>query len=361
MQFHKLTIDKKVIETPDTMTIYFKVPEELKAQFEFDAGQYLTLSETIAGQEVRRSYSICTPPHSSELATTIKRVAGGKMSTFIHSNWHSENEVLVGTPEGKFTLKADPMAKRNLLFIAAGSGITPVMSMIKEVLENEPLTEMHLLYGSRNEDNIIFKDELDRLVSKYQGQLFVTHCLSQPKKEKAKGFSGLFKKAKSSWKGLAGRIDRKKITYFLDECGKVDMAFLCGPGNLIELAEETLVNIGLKENLIHKEYFSAPGEKLPSDHVEGSASNVTVHLNGKTITFQTDGSKPILDELIALKANPPYSCTSGACSTCLAKVTKGKAKMEVCYALDDDEIAKGYILTCQAKPVSAELELNYIN
>lgn len=361
MQFHQLKIDRKVLETPDTMTVYFKVPENLKEVYQFTAGQYLTFSLQLNDQEVRRSYSICTPPYSGELAATIKRLPGGKVSTYIHSNWHSDMEISVGSPEGKFILEPDPMAKRKILFIAAGSGITPIMAMLKEVLENEPASELHLLYGSRDENNIIFRTELDKLASRHEGQLFLTHTLSRPEKEKGKGLSRFFKKSKSSWKGETGRIDTKKLKKYIAELGPVDLAYVCGPGNMIEQAEQILVNNGLPENKFMKEYFSPPGEKKEGEHVHGEASQVKVHLNGQVYEFETDGSKPILDELIARKANPPYSCTSGSCSTCLAKVSLGKAEMEVCYALDDDEIAQGYILTCQAKPVTPHLEITYIN
>ena len=361
MQFHKLKIEKKVLETLDTMTVYFNVPPDLKDVFEFKPGQYLTISEEIGGKEVRRSYSICTAPYSGQLATTIKRVAGGNMSTFIHSNWHAEGEANVSEAEGKFILMANPLAKRKIYFIAAGSGITPIMSMIRELLENEPASEMHLLYGSRDEDNIIFKEELDKLAERHAGQLFVTYTLSQPKKEKGKGLTSIFKKSKSSWQGEQGRIDGQMLKKWTSNISNTDLAYICGPGNLIEQCEENLLSLGMKESQIFKEYFSPPGDDKKVEKRDGVRSNVTVHLNGKTIEFETDGSKPILDELIAMRVNPPYSCTSGACSTCLAKVSKGQVKMDVCYALDEDEIAEGYILTCQAKPVTDELELSYIN
>ena len=361
MEFFELEIIDKKLETSDTISIYFKVPEELKDKFKYHAGQYITLVEQINGEEVRRSYSICTAPYLNSLATTIKRLPGGLFSTYAHSNYKIGKKVKVSLPEGKFQLKSDPFKPKTYYFFAAGSGITPIKSMISQVVEEEPLSVCYLLYGNRDEDNIIFKEQLDEIQDKYAGQLEVVYALSKPKSDKPKGVLGLFKKSKTTWKGEKGRIDSEKIKNFMATHSPKheDIEyFLCGPGEMIENTSKMLQAIGAPEKNIHREYFSsstATVDATPSS----TGSKIKVILDGEIIEFTSDGTKPILDALINMKKNPPYSCTSGACSTCMAKVTKGAVKMDVCYALDEDEVEAGYILTCQARPVSAEVELTY--
>ena len=212
-----------------------------------------------------------------------------------------------------------------------------------------------------NEKDIIFKEELDSLSEKYEGQLIINHTISQPTKTAQSGILGFLKKANVEWKGEKGRIDESKIISFLDEnvsiVKKDDAFFLCGPGDMITLAEKILIDRNIEKSKIHKEYFSTKIEE--GDKVLGTNAIVKVTLNKKEITFETNGKKSILDELIALKKNPPYSCTSGACSTCMAKVISGKVEMDMCFALDEEEITNGYILTCQAKPTTDNVEITF--
>lgn len=361
MEFHKLTISDIQLETNDTITIYFNIPDELKQKYVFAAGQYLTLKEKINGSEIRRAYSICTAPNEQKIGITIKRVAGGRLSSFIHSNWKKGMVVEVGSPEGNFKVTTDHDKMRNHFFIAAGSGITPIMSMLKTILEDEPMSNCYLLYGSRSEDNIIFKESLESLSKKYDGQLKINFTLSNPSKIKEKGIFGMLKKPIVSWKGDTGRISKEKISSFIDQYignhKRENNFYLCGPGDLITTAEKELDKRGIAEDFIHREFFSTPLSE--GQGKDGIASKIKVHLNGEVVEFTSDGKKPILDELIALKKNPPYSCTSGACSSCMAKVISGKVEMEVCFALDDADLANNLILTCQAKPVSSELEISY--
>lgn len=365
MVFHNLTIKKTILETPDTVSLYFEVPSDLRTNYNFIPGQYLTLSIEIGGNEIRRAYSICTSPENDDVAVSVKLVEGGLMSTHIHNKVKEGMSINVSTPEGKFICKVDENVKRDHYFITAGSGITPIMSMIPYILEQSPMSNCYLLYGSRDEDHIIFKQQLEELESKYKGQFFLSYTLSKPIKEK--GLFGIFKK--STWEGLKGRVDAKKIESFLEshpDKSKSSQFYLCGPGDLIDNTEIHLLGRGINANNISKEHFTTstmPQDKSkPSSTTESGQiipSKITAHLNNEVVVFDTNGKKTILDELLDLKKNPPYSCTSGACSSCMAKVVKGSVVMEECYALDEGEIADNYILTCQARPTSTEVEIVY--
>jgi ring-1,2-phenylacetyl-CoA epoxidase subunit PaaE len=360
MEFYKLKIKDKSLETADTMSLFFDIPDDLKSTFQFKPGQYLTLKTKINGEDVRRAYSICSAPQESSLGTSIKRLPGGLFSTFAHSNFNIGDVIEVAPPEGNFYVDIDPFKPKTYYFIAAGSGITPIRSMISEILEKEPLSMCYLVYGSKDEDNIIFREDFDAYERRYTDQIHVTYTLSKPAIVKEKGLMNIFKKGTTAWKGEKGRIDADKLKSFMSQCRPKHedvLYYICGPGDMIESVSGVLKNLGIPEKSIKREFFSTKKEGTDTPKISGS--KVKVFLDGEYIEFVSNGSKPILDELVALKKNPPYSCTSGACSSCLAKVTKGSAVMEVCYALDDDEIKDGYILTCQATPVTEELELTY--
>lgn len=360
--FHKIQVAEIIAETESCVSIIFDIPEGLKSEFDFTAGQYLTIKASIDGEEVRRAYSICTAPHEDQLGVSVKIVEGGKMSTYLNKQIKKGDELEIMRPEGRFTLITLQDTQRDHYFFAAGSGVTPVMSMIKSMLEQEPKSTAYLLYGNKDEENIIFKEKIDYLKEKYEGQIVVEMTLSQPKTEKSSGIMGILGKKKSSWHGLKGRIDSAKVARFVQENPpKSEHAeyYICGPGAMIETVQTTLMGNGVDKSNIHQEYFTS-GDGGNSDVAQAAdGATLRAKLGGKTIELAVAKNKTLLDTMLDAGHEAPYSCTSGACSTCMAKLTKGTVEMEACFALDDDEIADGYILSCQAHPTSAEVEVDF--
>ncbi|MEM1326998.1 MAG: ferredoxin--NADP reductase [Bacteroidota bacterium] len=362
-QFYSLTVQSITPETDKAVTVAFDVPQDLQSNFQYKAGQYLTLKLDVNGQEARRSYSMCSSPIEETLAVTVKEVQNGLVSTYLNRQLKVGDTIEVMPPDGRFLVKPDAATGKSYYLFGAGSGITPLMSMIKTILEEEPKSHVFLLYGNRNEDSIIFDESLKQLAQKYKGQLTIEHILSQPNRAKSKGLSGLFSKGKITWTGKVGRIDASGIKEFLAKNEKrhqTAVYYICGPGAMIESTKRTLENASnVDSNNIYVEYFTAPEEEGSAEVTGASGAVVTAHLNGETVQVAVPEDKTILDVLVKEGYDPPYSCTSGACSTCLAKVTKGKVKMDVYYAIDDDEVAEGFVLTCQAHPTTKEVELTF--
>lgn len=367
MEFFQLKIKAHTPETSDTVTIEFDIPEELSDKFAYKQGQYISLRVQMDGHELRRSYSMSSSPLDKKLAITVKKVQGGKVSTWLHDKVKVGDSLEVAPPDGRFYTELNPEKRRTYYLFGAGSGITPLMSIIKTALETEPMSAIFLLYGSRTEENIIFKDELDRLSERYAGQLHVEYVLSQPKKEGGGGLFGMFKKSTSNWQGKTGRINAKAVNGFLDEqlargpehdC----FYFICGPGSMTDDVKAALLGRGIVAKQIHAEHFVTANHVAGEFAAAASANGqkrVIVHLKGERIELPVPEGATILDVLVKQKYDPPYSCTAGACSTCMAKLVSGKVTMDACYALDDDEVKSGYILTCQSHLETDVVEVTY--
>ncbi|MEL6667370.1 MAG: ferredoxin--NADP reductase [Bacteroidota bacterium] len=361
--FHTLNVSGVEAETLDAVTLKFELPSDLRKSFSYQAGQYLTLRFILDGEDVRRAYSMSSSPLDDELAVTVKRVSGGLVSNHIADAVKSGSQVEVMPPQGRFLYEPKPEQNRDIYLIGAGSGITPLMSILRTALEEEPLSKIYLLYGNKTEDSIIFKAALDELEQKFPDRLFVTHTLSRLRK--SKGLSSLWNKKKADWKGLRGRIDGKKIREWVSNhppLGTEANYYICGPGSLIDTSEQALIGVGVDPDYIHDERFvSAHDASSKSGSTASSSSGALLKatLDGEIKEVNLKPGQSILDGLLEAKHSPPYSCLAGACSTCMAKVTKGGVRMEVCYALDEDEVEAGYVLTCQCFPTTDEVEVDY--
>lgn len=354
-----LRVRKVTHETPDTVSITLDVPSDLADTFAYKAGQYLTLEVPGKKGPIRRAYSLCRAPFEQEWTITIKEQARGQASPWLNKEVREGDTLQVFPPLGRFFIEPDADRKRGYFFITAGSGITPVIAMIKDLLENEPQSFCYLLYGSRDEEGIIFRDELDRLVRHYAGQLQVVHTLSQPD-GKSSGLRGMFKKKPAStWDGFRGRINEERILSFLNESNcpfKERHAYLCGPASLMDIADKALKASGLPPERIHREHFDS--DPLPATS-GGSSAELTATLDGQDLHVHVKSGQTLLEAMMGAGHQVPFSCSSGACASCMAHLDEGEVIMDFAPALDRSEIDDGYILTCQAKAKSSSLKITY--
>jgi ring-1,2-phenylacetyl-CoA epoxidase subunit PaaE len=353
LRFYELKVSDIRPETPECVSVALEVPADLKETFAFTPGQYLTFKIGLAGQEIRRSYSICAAPADGELRVAIKAVKGGKFSTLANTMLKKGDVLEVMPPMGKFTPKH---LGRHYLAFAAGSGITPIMGIMKDVLQREPDSYFTLVYGNRNRGSIIFREEIEGLKNRYMDRLRVYHVLSRELMDVE-----LFN----------GRIDAEKcgkLCEKLIDLKKIDEAFLCGPEEMILSVREKLFALGMPQGSVHLELFTSPDqpkashEKWKEEHAkdEGPVSKVSIRLDG--VTFDLDlayNGDSILDAALAHGADLPYACKGGVCSTCRAKIVEGAVDMEVNYALEPDEVAKGFVLTCQSHPKTERVVVDF--
>lgn len=344
--FYKLLVKEVRRETEDAVSVAFEVPDELKKEFKFLPGQYITIEKNLQDSLLRRSYSICSTPESGELRVAIKEVANGRFSIFANRVLKKGDTLDVAGPEGRFVLDAESGDGKDYMALAAGSGITPVISMIKAVLEHENQSRFALVYGSKSGDKTIFKKELDALVLSSKGRLKVQYVYSQLISDKA----------------LFGRIDGDLVRTML----KKDFSdwnfagfFICGPEAMIDGTKEALLKQGIAEEHIKFELFSTTSHKKEVSKALHGNTEICVVLDDEETTFEMRMDEIILDAALAKGLDAPYSCQGGVCSSCLAKVVEGTAVMERNTILDQDEVEEGLILTCQAHPTSSSIKIDY--
>lgn len=349
--FHKLKVSDLRRETPDAVSIAFDVPEALRDAYRFHPGQHLTLKINECGQELRRSYSICAGMDDGELRIAVKKVDGGSVSSWVNEKLRKGDDIEVMTPQGRFGVAPAPDEERSYLAIAAGSGITPIHSMIRTMLTREPRSRFILIYGNRNARSIIFKDQLEDLKDRFLDRLVVHHVLSREPQEIAL---------------LSGRLDKEKITSLLKStlpAEKIAHAFLCGPGGLIKEGEEALRAYGLDPVRIHVEYFSTDGlpvvAKAKPTIADSADVNASITLNGIRHEVPMKAGESIVDAGLRAGLDMPFSCKGGMCCTCRAKLTEGDVEMEHNYSLEDWEMKAGFVLTCQARPTTAKVAVDF--
>ena len=353
VHFHSLTVAEIVPETADANSIRFEIPPELRDEFAFRAGQHLTLRATLNGEEVRRNYSLCTAPADNDLMVTVKRIAGG-----VFSNWAAEQlkpgeRIAVMPPHGSFTVPFEAGRANHYVGFAGGSGITPIISLIRTALSTEPDSRFTLFYGNRDSSSVIFLEALADLKDRYIGRFELYHFLSDEEQD-IELFNGMLDRDT-----CAEAIDR-----LVGDPSAVSDWFICGPGPMMDAAEGALLDRNIPKERIHIERFTAdrPPESVSREmaalQTQAEGMTVAVTLDGRTrrVPF-THGN--ILDSARASGLPAPFACKAGVCATCRARVTKGKVEMAARYGLTDEEVAAGYVLTCQSVPLGDGVAVDY--
>jgi ring-1,2-phenylacetyl-CoA epoxidase subunit PaaE len=354
--FYPLQVKDVNRETKDAVSIKFEIPSHLQSQFTYKAGQYFTFSIIINGEDVRRSYSVCSSPLTDPNPTVaVKEVEGGKMSTYLNQNLKAGDTVEVMPPMGKFTVEPNASNSSIYFLFGGGSGVTPLLSIIKTVLFAEPNSKLFLFYANRDEESIIFKEELDAISAKNPDRLKLIYSLDEPHE---------------GWTGHTGFLTEAKVSEIVrNELGlnyPIARYYTCGPAPMMDVVVKGLQSAGVRNDSIFTEYFTATtGEHSQST---ATAENYTEEVVERTVKVEVFGKtkevkvKPEQTILIAAQdagMDPPYSCTVGVCTTCRARLRSGRASMDEREGLSDAEIDLGYVLTCQAHPLSDDVDLVY--
>lgn len=343
--FLKLLIKEVKRETANAVSILFNVPEELKENYKFIAGQYVNLRLTLDGKEIRRAYSICSSPESGELRIAVKAVKDGLFSQFANTKLKAGDVLEVGKPEGKFTLEPEANKQKNYIAFVSGSGITPVISIIKSVLKSEPKSSFVLVYGNKSPEETIFHQELHDLHLQYVSRFFVHYVYSQAKADDA----------------LFGRIDKSVVNYALNNkhaALEFEKFFLCGPEAMIDTVSGVLKEKNVKDSAIKFELFTTSAHEEVITDLAGH-SKITIMVDDEETSFEMSQKETILEAALKQGIDAPYSCQGGICSSCLCRVTEGSAKMKKNSILTDKEIAEGLILSCQAHPTSDTIYVDF--
>lgn len=365
--FNDLEVGFVAREADNIVQIGFKIPKKHAVDFVFYPGQYLTLKTTIEGKSYRRAYSICSSTaETKNISVLVKRLEGGKVSNFLNDKIKPGDVIPVLAPMGNFKIALENSTHTSYYLFGAGSGITPLLSMITSILSTDSENTCHLLYGNTDENNIIFKSKLDRLALVYRDRFSVDYVLSKPIKNKVKGIFSFLEKEKQTWSGSTGRINQVLISEFLKKRTKHANKeyYICGPGNMIEASVEALQNLHIEKSLIHREYFTSADPKTTEESPvvttdDGIVRKAVITLDGNITELSITANTNIVQALLDKGIEPPYSCLSGSCSSCKAKVTDGKVKMDISIGLEDGEEDDGYILTCQSHPITDSVSINY--
>lgn len=352
IHFHKLVVKDIRKETEDCVSVAFEIPEEIKEEFQFISGQNIALKNTFEGEEIRRSYSICSVPFENELRVAIKKVAAGTFSTFANERLKIGDVVEVLPPTGNFYTDIRPCQKQNYLFIAAGSGITPVISLMKTILALEKESCVTLVYANKALGSVIFKEELEAMKDKYLQRLTVHFIFSREQTESDFNY---------------GRIDDKKLQQLskLVNFDSIHHFFICGPEPLIYSARDFLLSREVDAEKIHFELFSTPTKEhtqifQAAEQKTEEGSEITMRIDGHSFQFNLEyNGQTILDAGLDLGADLPFACKGGVCCSCKAKLVEGDVEMEANYGLEKSELKAGFILTCQSHPRSGKVVVDY--
>lgn len=344
-KFHSLKVQHIKSLTPDSVAVTMEVPKELHQTFAFSAGQYITITMEIKGKELRRAYSISSSPKKDSITIGIKKVDRGGFSDYANTKLREGDTLEVMPPEGRFVYQPQAAPKKIMAF-AAGSGITPIMSIARAVLEGNPKNIFVLLYGNKSIKDTMFYTDLVKLQLEYPKQFYLYFTLSQTREEDS----------------LFGRIDISTINFIVKNKHK-DLAFddyyVCGPEPMIKLVMEHLGEQGVTDDKIHYELFTSTDIKDELPEKQHGKTQLTVTLDNEEFTITMDKGTKVLDAVLKENIDAPYSCQGGVCSTCIARVTEGKVEMEKNQILTDGEIAEGFVLTCQAHPLTPVLKIDY--